>query len=404
MFLILHASEVTNNNLIIIQQKETSSGMENPSPAAVDSIIDNISKLIISQTESYNSGPTEDFLSPPEKATAPTDAEKEGSPKTKLEMLQSLKNAREEMTKKLQQELKNLQAPPNKARTHLATVAAGTRTSAVSNATETAERLLEFKKKSQEKIEAKIAQKLREEQEALKPKSVISSGSKKLIESKKYVPIYSKERLQQIEAAKKQKVDKLRQEMEEKKRQAEENDIATSVPSYKGAEITNVELCFDPNAVKPMVYQAPDPAAKKPLESTEDEELKKNCSFKPTTNKKSDQLFSKKNVKNKPVVERLMDYGKYKKELIEQKIAESTPTFQPMRVPQSRNSKTKVFYTKDEHGGDSKMEAAELENQPKKAFEVEDLRQLIQGAGNKRKELKDDASTIKTSVISKYII
>ena len=126
----------------------------------------------------------------------------------------------------------------------------------------------------------------------MKKKPDISAGSKKVFEAKKYVPIYSTERLQQIDTAKKIKVEKLRQEMELKKKLAEEEDIAKSVPTYKGADM-NAELCFDPENVKSMVYDDLGKKRNKARETSEDEEVKNCCSFRPNTNKRSEQLFSK---------------------------------------------------------------------------------------------------------------
>jgi len=373
--------------------------------SGVDSIIDNISKIIMSQNDSpnYAENQTDEFSEILHSNQSP---EKKISPKqAKLEILKGIKEAREEISKKLNQELRNLQTShANTTQAHF------TRNTNISCKTaDFSERLYEFSKKKQEKIDAIIAEKMKAEQESLKIKPLISNGSKRLMDKGKYVPIYSKERLQQIDQKKKQKVMKIKQEMEEKKKKAEEEELINSTPTYKGSEITNVELCFDPNAVKPMVYQFGDNAPKKStvVESSEDEQLK-NCSFHPETDKMSEKLFSKKNVNNKPVVERLMDYGKYQKKSQEKRIEESKPTFKPQK--QKYNKNTKKFLTveeenkeKEENDEDKKLN--KIENGNKKNT-IDDLKELmIKKAQKQEKESQiKDTSSVMTSVISKYIV
>jgi len=190
----------------------------------------------------------------------------------------------------------------------------GTKASLTTNTSETVERLMGYKKNVEKKLAGKIKEKEEQEQEGLKVKPQISIGSLKLIEGKRHLPIYSEERIKQIELEKSKKMEKLKKEVEERRRKAEEEDIANSTPSYKGSEITNVKLCFDPESIKPMVYQTAKNDAHSKM-STEDEELKA-CSFKPTTNKNSNIIFAKKNQLNKSVVERLIDYGKCKESII----------------------------------------------------------------------------------------
>jgi len=153
------------------------------------------------------------------------------------------------------------------------------------------DRLLNSHKKTREKIEAKRLENMQKEEEKLKNRPEMSSGSKKIIKSKQYIPIYSGERLQQIVSAKKEKVGKLREESKLKQEKKEEEE-RKEIP-YSGQNIKNVELCFDPNQINPEIYQE----KKKPLQdTTEDMELKSCCSFHPRTDKKSHIMFSQANV------------------------------------------------------------------------------------------------------------
>lgn len=179
----------------------------------------------------------------------------------------------------------------------------GTKSSSTANTSVTVERLMEYKKKAQKRLADRMKAKEEQVQEEMTTKPQLSVGSLKLIEGKQHLPIYSTERMKQIEQEKVRRMEKLRKEAEERKRMAEEEDIANSIPSYRGSEITNVKLCFDPESIKPMVYQ-PAKAITNSKPTTEDEELKL-CSFKPTTDKNSNAMCARKSQHSKSVVERL---------------------------------------------------------------------------------------------------
>ncbi|MDR3582091.1 MAG: hypothetical protein P4L67_02330 [Candidatus Pacebacteria bacterium] len=317
------------------------------------------------------------------------------------------------------------------------------KTSQASSVSKSTERLFNSKKRTAEKLEAKVTEQIKREQQSLRVKPGLSQGSKKLLQSKKYLPIYSKERLQQIDSAKKQKIEKLRQEMAQKKKQTEEEELANSVQVYKGSEITNVELCFDPRSIRSVVYESSG-KKDKTRETTEDEEVKTCCSFHPSTDKNSTALFTKRNVNSKGVVQRLIDYGKFQKKTIEQLAEDSRPQFKPQKYSEisRKNSHGKGrnkawgFQTKEEvvqsqfmdaeeeqkkeatlrpteKREDSKQPQQQQEGNDPKLFNMDDLKQLMNRPHSVMNEGrsetpslggKEAAPSAKSSVIAKYLI
>lgn len=288
---------------------------------------------------------------------ASTIEDKEG----KLELLKNIQNTRHKITSELSRELDKLSNGK-----------VSNQNSVASSSLETVERLLEFKKKVDRKIAEQVDLKRKREEKELKVKPALSSGTKKLIKGKAYIPIYSKERLQEIESTKIKKMEKLRQEVNEKRRQAEEESIANSIPSYKGSEITNIELCFDPSAIKPMLYQSPNANAKQRITS-EEEELKR-CSFKPKLDKRSDMILSQTNYCNKTVIERLTN--KCKQEPIKEN---SVPVKTQVK---KRNERGKMCNTKPEETN------------------IDDFVKLVLA---QVEHIEDDKERSNISVINKYL-
>ena len=206
------------------------------------------------------------------------------------------------------------------------------------NSVDTINRLLDYKKRTQEKLKLKILLKKQHEGDMLQEKPSISVGSQKLISQSDYKPIYSKQRIKQINDEKSKKMEKLRQETEKRKLKLEKESIKNSFPQYKNPQIASVKLCFDPNDVKSMINKPN--INSKFKKNLEDEELKL-CSFKPTTDRNSDLIFSKLQ-KSKTVVERLIDYGKQKEDRLKKKIKEYNSQFTPQglnkkkRIPKSK--------------------------------------------------------------------
>jgi hypothetical protein len=321
----------------------------------MDSIIDDISNIILSQSQitdkddSFKQDNIE--LLDNELKTPLTDTKVKDKEKLSIRNKQRKRSNNIELSKKIS--------------------GLSTKTSLATNTSETVERLMSYKKNTQKKLVDMIKEKEEQEQEELKPKPQISIGSLKLIEGKQHLPIYSEARIKQIELEKGKKMEKLRKEVEKRRRKAEEEDIANSVPSYKGSEITNVKLCFDPESIKPIVYQTTKTDTHSKV-TTEDEELKY-CSFKPTTNKNSNIIFAKKNQLNKSVVERLTDSMRCKESMV------TTSTKQRVK----RKSKQAPKFVQTENN---------------------DLDRFIQSVFDKlAKPDEINESSISTSMISKYI-
>jgi hypothetical protein len=155
-----------------------------------------------------------------------------------------------------------------------------------------AERLLESHKKTQAKLEAQQLERRKQEEAMLQQRLGMSSGSKKILQSRGQQPIHSMERIQQIVSSKKAKLDRLKEELTAQRLRAEEEELAKSTPSYKGQDIKDVELCYDPQSIRPVVYEA-NSKSRIESESTEDQELRNCCSFHPQTNQQSKRIFSK---------------------------------------------------------------------------------------------------------------
>jgi hypothetical protein len=156
----------------------------------------------------------------------------------------------------------------------------------------TAERLLSAREKTQAKLEAKTIDKLKQEQATLLPTPGMSAGSKRLMQTRSYVPIYSPERLQQLAAHKKEKIEKLKQELNARKQEREEKEANAPI-HFRGEDVTKVELCFDPTKVQPMIYQEKQDTGSDKKATTEEREVRKRCSFHPNTDKKSTEMFAK---------------------------------------------------------------------------------------------------------------
>lgn len=260
-----------------------------------DSVIESMSSLILSNDSTELS-----------QTLMVGDRGREG----KLGLLKDIHETHSEISSKLNEELANLsKMTDNTAATFCA------HSSGMANSLDTVERLMEHKKKVEKKIAEQADLKRKKEDLQLKSKPAISSGTQKLIKSKKYIPIYVKERLQEIESTKTKRLEKLRLEVSERRRLAEEQSLASA--PYKGSQITNIELCFDPSAIRPMVYQAASDASKQRTTS-EEEELKK-CSFRPRTDRRSEIIFAQGNQCNRPVVERLTESGRCLRETLREK-------------------------------------------------------------------------------------
>jgi len=162
----------------------------------------------------------------------------------------------------------------------------------VTSPTLAADRLIDSQKKTKARLEAQTIERIKEEQATMKASPSISDGSKRLLKAKQYVPIYSNERQQQILSTRKQKIEKMRLEVEMKKRIEEEKTLNSTTPLIS-VDLFRDELCFDPRSVRSVVYERSAKNNGNQGETSEEHEIRSCCSFHPSTNQKSNLLFSK---------------------------------------------------------------------------------------------------------------
>ncbi len=182
-------------------------------------------------------------------------------------------------------------------------------------------------RKAKERLEAKVIEKRKKEQAEMRSRPDILENSRKLVQSRQRAPIYSATRMQQIAAAKHLRLDRLRQEVETKRRFEFEKELSSTTPSF-ARSLDSDTLCFDPKSVRSQVYDF-HPLPREEGETSEEIEVRKCCSFCPSTDKKSRRMFARQNVRNKPVVSRLLDYGKMQRQANQKRVAESVPSFVP---------------------------------------------------------------------------
>lgn len=194
-------------------------------------------------------------------------------------------------------------------------------------------RLLTYEKRKQEKLEVQVMLSKAKEKKTMKDKPSMCVRSKQLNEAKTHIPIYSQERINQIEQVRKEKLEKIKKEITEQKEETEKK-ILESEKEDRLSKLSNTQLCFNPNAITSMILKNTN-VIKAFRKTSEDEELS-HCSFRPKTNKKSIEIAAKINTSNKPVVQRLLDYDKSRKYVMQQKMKDNKPSFKP-----EINNKTK---------------------------------------------------------------
>eukprot|EP00826_Nyctotherus_ovalis_P037685 TRINITY_DN3458_c0_g1_i1.p1 TRINITY_DN3458_c0_g1~~TRINITY_DN3458_c0_g1_i1.p1 ORF type:complete len:202 (+),score=46.63 TRINITY_DN3458_c0_g1_i1:38-607(+) len=177
---------------------------------------------------------------------------------------------------------------------------------------------MSFKVRAEEMRKARVLEESRKEQASMRAKPEMSKGSKKiLMQSSSHLPLYTNERLHQITAKKKRSMDKLKMN---RTCRIERN------AKLLQTEVKKKDLCFNPKHVKSQLFGKTDVIC---VETTEEKELDRTCTFRPKTNKNSDMIWSQQNRNGKSVVDRLIDYGKLHKKLREEQIRDSLPKFRP---------------------------------------------------------------------------
>ena len=214
-------------------------------------------------------------------------------------------------------------------------------------------------KKANEAREEMLIEGLKRELLNVRLKPQISENSRKLVaQNKGYAPIYSSKRMLQMSAERRQRLEKISKlaltpkargnkvkdkEKTKKKplRVSNTKQIKKSNASFcwrKPKRLNNTlfsdlsNISFNASSSLLMKTHQSDQE-----ETTEEQELHRNCSFRPLISKRSRKIFAKNNTRRKSVVERVMDYEKYRKIVHKERIADSIPTFTP-DISKSRKS------------------------------------------------------------------
>lgn len=216
----------------------------------------------------------------------------------------------------------------------------------------TIERLLESERIKQEKLEARKAKYDKLIKGTLQDKPEITGKSRKINETKEYLPLYSKERINKMEREKRRNMELLKGKINSKISKTEEESIfSIHRKSYTSRNGGNT---FEPskNSIFKTIHNSK-------RDTTEEEELS-SCTFTPMTNKNSNAIFSKINAQKKPVVQRLINYGKYRKEMLNQQVEDSKPSFQPQTGNKTKKIKSNTSLSLQKNDGNEVNKINEL--------------------------------------------
>eukprot|EP00826_Nyctotherus_ovalis_P009025 TRINITY_DN12354_c0_g1_i5.p1 TRINITY_DN12354_c0_g1~~TRINITY_DN12354_c0_g1_i5.p1 ORF type:complete len:240 (+),score=54.61 TRINITY_DN12354_c0_g1_i5:103-822(+) len=191
-------------------------------------------------------------------------------------------------------------------------------------------KLINYQKKSKEVREKLALEQLIREVSTLKQKPSITERSRMLMTMKNYSPIYTHKRMLQINRDKRKSFDRIAKAIS-KEREPQAGDVLSSIPKLNTSFCPR--SCTDASFSSGRVSsrRAATPLASRVAReyTTEERDAFYNCTFRPATNKKSQEMFARRNVRKKPVVERLLDYKKYKELIQKERMVESRPCFTP---------------------------------------------------------------------------
>jgi len=233
-------------------------------------------------------------------------------------------------------------------------------------------KLMNYKKKVNTKVKLKML--ITKRKEVVERRPSISIGTQKLIKSISYIPINTTKRIRQIKDNKNKKLEQVKMNIKK--------DSPSNKLIYKYRKIPNNKLCFDPSIIKSKINRSMEVTLK--YIQSSDEELKI-CSFRPSTNKRSEKLFAK-SVQNKSIVERLIGYTKLKEDRLKKRMEENTPRFIP-------RTNIKKKYTSQS-------------NSPINESTMNTFIKTVLDKFSKKKEVNGEApnTLANTSILSKYII
>lgn len=191
-------------------------------------------------------------------------------------------------------------------------------------------RLISYQKKSKEVREKLALEQLIREISTLKQKPSITERSRMLMAAKNYSPIYTHKRMLQISRDKRKSFDRIAKAASNEK-EPQAGDALSSIPKLNTSFRFRISNDISLSSSRTSLRRATTPVAGRVAReyTTEERDAFCNCSFSPAIARKSREMFAKRNVRGKPVVERLLDYKKYKELIQKERIAESRPCFTP---------------------------------------------------------------------------
>jgi len=178
-------------------------------------------------------------------------------------------------------------------------------------------RLTSSQKKTRDWRDKKILEKIRQEQSQLKPSPGISKGSQRLLAQKtNCAPIYSNTRIHQINTQRRRNLEKIR------KLAISPRDLNKTYYLERPKLISSTNISRAPSGSRTTREETKE-------ETTEEKELRKKCTFMPRTDRKSREIFERRNANTKSVEDRLLTYRIVQEHLLNELIKENTPTFTP---------------------------------------------------------------------------
>lgn len=243
---------------------------------------------------------------------------------------------------------------------------------------------------------------LKKELSSVRANPKISEASRKLASQKGHYPIYTHKRMLQMSVEKRRNLEKItkfaqtpkaankgktnkEQDKGTLKRASRSNVKATS--QRKKPKKLNETLFSDLSNISANASSSNLARTNQSFvndrsfmeETTEELELHRNCSFRPLISKRSRKLFAKTNTRRKSVVERVLDYEKYRKLVHKERVADSRPTFTPDLTRSKKSFKSAARPDRSrETAEETKSEAkSETRSEVKRVQAIEKLKEEL---------------------------
>eukprot|EP00826_Nyctotherus_ovalis_P053883 TRINITY_DN7032_c0_g1_i7.p1 TRINITY_DN7032_c0_g1~~TRINITY_DN7032_c0_g1_i7.p1 ORF type:complete len:285 (+),score=78.18 TRINITY_DN7032_c0_g1_i7:452-1306(+) len=264
-------------------------------------------------------------------------------------------------------------------------------------------------KRTNDVREEMLIRNLKQELSSVRPNPKISEASRRLASQKGHYPIYTHKRMLQMSVEKRRNLEKIAKFAQTPKaankekvnkeqnkgtlKRASRSNIKTASQRKKPkklnetlfSDLSNISVnASSSNLVKTNQSFANDRSFME--ETTEELELHRNCSFRPLISKRSRKLFAKNNTRRKSVVERVMDYEKYRKIVYKERVADSKPSFTP---DLSRSKKSFKSAAKAGKSREAAEEAkSETRSDAKRVQAIEKLKEELAKRPNCKREAK----------------